>query len=424
MRVAERVEDVVERGLCTGCGACESLLGKDVLGMALSPEGFMRPRRRRSLKASEQRAVMQVCAGHSQPGPAPSEATPHRIFGTMLHLAKGHATDQEIRFKSATGGILTALAVYLLESGEVDAVLQVGVSAGNPLENEVRFNTTRAGIVACAGSRYGPSAPLKDVHAALDGGRRFAFVGKPCDVATLRNLAHVDPRVDRQIPYMLAMFCGGNPSIAATYNIVRRFGEDHRDVDEFRYRGHGWPGPTYLRTRQGREHRQTYDETWFSNLTYELMFRCKICADGVGEHADVVAGDCWVMEDGKPSHREAGDGWNMHIARTERGRQLIEDAVVAGYIHEEPFSVAELEAMHDDHGTKKRSVLWRLAGLALTGQPFPDHGALRVVRAGLAAGWRERWSAFRGTLVRSLERRNRESPVTSGTFAPDATTIS
>lgn len=424
MRVAKRVEDIVERGLCTGCGACESLLGKDVLRMGLSPEGFMRPRRQRPLQDAEQQAVMRVCAGRSQSGPAPSEVAPHRIFGTMLHLAKGHAVDPEIRFRSATGGILTALAVYLVESGEVDGILQIGVSSDNPLHNETRFNTTRAEIVASAGSRYGPTAPLKDVHTALDSGKRFAFVGKPCDVATLRNLAKVDPRVDRQIPYMLAMFCGGNPGMAATYNIVRRFGEDPRDVEEFRYRGHGWPGPTYVRTRQGREHSQTYDETWFSNLTYELMFRCKICADGIGEHADVVAGDAWVMEDGRASHGEAGDGWNMHIGRTRRGAELIARALAAGYIHEEPFTVGELEAMHDDHALKKRSVLWRLAGLALTGQPRPDFGALRVVEAGLAASWRERWTAFWGTLTRSLKRRNRESGIDSGTFVPDATTTS
>ncbi|MBE1202867.1 Coenzyme F420 hydrogenase/dehydrogenase, beta subunit C-terminal domain [Aminobacter carboxidus] len=423
MRVAGRVEDIVERGLCTGCGACASLLGNDALGMDLSPDGFMRPRRRRRLKDTEQVTVMQVCTGNRLSGPAPEDAAaPHPIFGPILHLARGHATDPEIRFRSATGGVLTALALYLVESGEVDGILQVGVSSDNPLLNDVSFNTSREQIVASSGSRYGPTAPLRDIMAMLDSGRRFAFIGKPCDIATLRNLARVDARVDRQIPYMLAMFCGGNPSISATYNIVRRFGEDHRDVDEFRYRGHGWPGPTYVRTRQGKEHRQSYDETWFSNLTYELMFRCKICADGTGEHADVVAGDCWVMENGKPSHREAGDGWNMHIARTVRGTQLIEDAVVAGYLHEEPFSVAELEAMHDDHGLKKRSVFWRLTALALTAQPFPDHGALRVVQAGLAASWRERWAAFRGTLARSLKRRNRESPVTSGTFAPDTTT--
>lgn len=424
MHVAQRVEDVVERGLCTGCGICESLLGEDVLRMDLSPEGFMRPRQVRALAKAEQQAVMQVCAGRQQPGAQRGRAAPHPIFGPILRMGKGYALDPETRFKAATGGVLTALATFLVERGHVDAVLQVGVSSDNPLANEIRFNRTRAEIVASAGSRYGPTSPLKGVHAALDSGRRFAFIGKPCDVATLRNLAKVDPRVDLQIPYMLAMFCGGNPSMVATYNIVRRFGEDHRDVEEFRYRGHGWPGPTYVRTRQGREHSQSYDETWFSNLTYELMFRCKICADGVGEHADVVAGDCWVMENGKPSHREAGDGWNMHIGRTQRGAALVEMAVAAGYLHDEPFTIPELEQMHDDHGLKKRSVLWRLAGLAVTGQPRPHYGTLRVVKAGLAASWRERWIAFKGTLTRSLKRRNRESPIDAGIFVPDTTSSS
>lgn len=418
MAVADTVEAVVTHGLCTGCGACESLAG-DALRMGLSPEGFMRPRRVGALSAASERAILSVCTGRSLPPPPLADAPVHRIFGRIVHMGRGHAADPVLRFRGATGGVLTALAVHLVESGRVEGVLQIATPPDDPMGSEPRFNTTREEILRAAGSRYGPAAPLKVVGELLDQGRRFAFVGKPCDVAALRRMALVDPRIDRQVPVMLAMFCGGSPSIDSTHAVVRRFGEEPEDVVEFRYRGHGWPGPTYVRTVQGREHRQSYDDTWYSGLRYELMFRCKICADGLSEHADVVAGDCWVMENGRPSHREAGDGWNVHIARTARGAELIRDAVAAGALVEEPFGIRELEEMHEDHALKKRSVFWRIAGLVLTGQPRPRYPGHRIVRAGvLEARPAEAWAAFSGVVARLLRRQNRESPTGIPARAP------
>lgn len=421
MAVARNLEQVVTHGLCSGCGACESVLGSSTVRMGLSPEGFMRPAFVDRPAAASDEKAMAVCTGRSMP-PAPTGSRDiHRMFGQILHLAKGHSADPDMRFRGATGGVLTALATYLVESGLVEGVLQTGADPAEPLHNISRFNTTRAEILASSGSRYAPAAPLKMVNALLDEGRRFAFIGKPCDVAALRRMALSDTRIDRQVPYMLAMFCGGCPSIGSTRAIVRRFGEDPENVAEFRYRGHGWPGPTYLRTRDGREHGQSYDETWYSGHPYELMFRCKICADGLGEHADVVAGDCWQMEDGRPSHREARDGWNIDIGRTQRGAELLARAVADGYLHEELFSISQLEEMHEDHALKKRSVFWRLLGLALMGQPRPPYPGHRVVRAGLLeARPREALTALHGVLIRTFRGRNRESSILKAPRSPSA----
>ncbi|TKT75732.1 Coenzyme F420 hydrogenase/dehydrogenase, beta subunit C-terminal domain [Aquamicrobium sp. LC103] len=411
---AGSVNDIVANGLCTGCGACESIAGRGSMRMGLSPEGFMRPRLVGRLERATEERALAVCTGRSMPRPPAAEGPVHRIFGRILHMGRGHATDPTIRFRGATGGVLTALATFLIESGRVEGVLHVGTTREDPMATEPRLSSTRAEVLAASGSRYGPAAPLRMVGELLDAGRLFAFIGKPCDVATLRRMALTDPRIDRQVPYMLAMFCGGSPSIDATHNVVRRFGAEPSQVTAFRYRGHGWPGPTFVRTANGQEFRQTYDETWFSGLRYELMFRCKVCTDGISEHADVVAGDCWVMENGKPTHREVGDGWNIEIARTQRGAELLKAAITAGFLHEEPFSIPELEAMHDDHGLKKRSVFWRLAGLALTARPRPRHSGHRVVRAGLLeASPREAWSAFSGVVTRLLKGRNHESPITA-----------
>ena len=54
-------------------------------------------------------------------------------------------------------------------------------------------------MIEAAGSRYGPAAPLIDIDQVLNREEPFAFIGKPCDIAALRNFAEIDVRVNRLV---------------------------------------------------------------------------------------------------------------------------------------------------------------------------------------------------------------------------------
>ena len=405
------LSQVVTRGMCTGCGVCASLGADQGIRMQMTTEGFLRPRIPEILASDREQALLAICPGSVvQSHPEQDlEAPLHKSFGRFHRIVRGHATDPQLRYVAATGGVLSGLALYLLERGLVDGVLQVALDETQPLHNVVRMSRDREDVLAAGGSRYGPAAPLVNIDYYLDTGECFAFIGKPCDVAALRNLANHDPRVNQQIPYMLAMFCGAVPSWLSTRNIVHRFGVQETEVETFRYRGHGWPGPTHVRSHSGEIHEQSYDQTWFSEMRYSLMFRCAICADGIGESADIAAGDYWHMVDGKPTHAEAIDGWNFCMARSRAGAALLDGAAEAGFLHLEPIEVASLDAMHDDHALRKRSVLWRLLGLWLTRQPTTRFKGLRVWACGLGgASMREACLGFFGMLARVIRRRSRE----------------
>ena len=74
----------------------------------------------------------------------------------------------------------------------------------------------------------------------------------------------------------------------------------------------------------------SYDESWGGVLGPATHWRCKLCADGVGESADVVAADLWrVDERGYPVFTE-GPGSSALIARTERGLEAVRAAAAAG----------------------------------------------------------------------------------------------
>ncbi len=147
----------------------------------------------------------------------------------------------------------------------------------DPLKNELQLSRTRADVLHAAGSRYAPSAPLARIVELLDSGARFAFVGKPCDVAALRQYGRTDPRVAQQVPYMLSFMCAGIPSHRGTLELLQTLGVTPNQVKTFRYRGDGWPGKARVVTHAGDVREMDYNASWGTILNRHLQFRCKIC---------------------------------------------------------------------------------------------------------------------------------------------------
>lgn len=405
---------IVRSGLCVGCGLCESLAGAERVEMGLTSVGHMRPQIKATLDAKTMDRIRTVCPGIAVTGPDPAQIGPkgtmHELWGPIRSLHRGWSTDEELRFHSAAGGAMTALGCYLLETGKVEAIVHVRASAARPMETETIFSRTPAEVRAGAQSRYGPAAPLRHVAQLLDEGLVFAVLAKPCDIAAIRNLARIDPRVARQIPYLISIFCGGVPTIQTAEKIAAYHGLAPEEVTLFRWRGNGWPGPTHVETKDGRVFDLSYDTVWYDDgvpWSYDMQFRCKICPDAIGELADVACPDAWVLRDGKPIHEEA-PGANLFVARTARGEALVAEAAADSRIHLEPFTIAELEAMHADHVPRKVEGPARVRALALEGEPPPSFAGFREDAMVARAGSERDRTAEDGARRRIREGRHRE----------------
>ncbi len=411
---------IVEHGLCAGCGLCESMAGSTRVDMALTDEGRLRPRTKQPLDTATMNDILQVCPGVSLNGPEHDQAGTgghmNPIWGPIASLHRGWAGDEATRFHAAAGGSLTALGTYLLDSGRVEAIVHVRASTDNPMMSDAVVSTTAREVYDGAQSRYGPAAPLIHVHRLLDEGRTFSVIAKPCDVAAIRNLARIDARVEKQIPYCLTIFCGGLPGLQLPTQMAAHFGVDTDELTLFRWRGEGWPGTTHMETRDGQAFDLTYDQAYFEDdvsWKYDMQFRCKICPDAIGELADIACPDGWVMENGKALHREA-PGANVLIARTAKGASLLRDAQAAGVMVLEPFSEAELDEMHVDHKPRKTGWPSRILGLYLSGKPVPCITRYRALSAVMAAGLVRSWAMVRGTMARARRGTNRETPIRMG----------
>jgi len=379
MQPVVSLQDIVTGGLCIGCGLCESIAGKDAVEMVMTPEGRERPLVKRTPDASDLALINAVCPGLTVTGPAPGNtADGHgfdEMWGPVGTMVRGHAGDPDIRFRAAAGGGLTGLATFLLQSGRVERIAHVTADPGHPMRSRATVSTTAAEVLAASGSRYGPAAPLVDFMALLEAGKPFAFVGKPCDVDAIRALEAHDPRVAELCRVKLALVCGGASELTKSSALLDRHGVSEDEVTLFRYRGYGNPGPTRIETRDGRAFQYTYNEMWDDEGTWQLQFRCKICPDPIGEHADIAVLDCWPG--GGPTGEDAG--FNAFVTRTAVGDAVLHDAVEAGAIVvSNPVTVRDLDDFQPHQVRKKRALKWRLQAMRESGVLTPRFEQLRI----------------------------------------------
>ncbi len=379
----KKIYKIVEEAMCIGCGICQSIAGAETLRLETSRSGYQHPVVVGELSESAVEKILAVCPSkrlESLPQHLITPKTQHdSIWGPYLRIVHGWAKDPEERFEGSTGGVLTALAAYLLASGKVEFILHAKASTNEPIFGERHLSFTRTDVLKAAGSRYGPTAPLIDIGEVLERGQPFAFIGKPCDISALRNYARTDLRVNELVKYWLTLVCGGFMPPKGTADFLASYGIALSDVSALRYRGRGFPGPTHVETKDGRVIDATYYDFW--GETYDqwtLPHRCKVCPDSIGEGADMVAADPWPG--GGPDLSDTSDpGTNVIIARTEVGAALLQMAENDGALELSTEATTEDLNHYQPHQVARRYTVWaRFQGLLAEGHSVPETLGLRI----------------------------------------------
>lgn len=417
---SDRLYRIVEEGLCIGCGLCQSVAGSNRISVHKAANGYLRPRVVGDLDHETVDRIYDVCPGTRLEGLPEDQCDEHTrtdaVWGPYQRLLRAHAANPEVRHRGATGGVLTALGQYLVDSGQAAFILHARASATQPTFGEPQMSPGPAEVLAGAGSRYGPTALLTDLHDVLARNERFAFVGKPCDIAALRNLARFDERVDRLVACWLTPVCGGFMPPEGMHDFLAREGVDAKQITDFRYRGFGCPGRTRLVTSSGEVREYRYTTFWGTDESQWLLpFRCKVCPDGIGEAADIAAADDWPGGSPDPATEDRDAGTNAVLVRTPRGRRLVDGAVDAGYLTIcNDVDPRYLDSVQPHQVKKKYNVRARWDALASAGHLVPRSRGLRLEMLSRELS-REHYERQRhGTLRRLAEGQASEARPDSG----------
>lgn len=357
------IPNIVKNGLCLGCGLCEAIHKPECM-MQINSRGFYIPTFKSNAVYAHDRIITKICPGGNIINDTSKNHT--SIWGNVEMVSNAWAADANIRQKSSSGGVTSALAIYLLESKQVDAVLHVGVEEDDYLHNRLFVSKTRDEVLRNNSSRYAPAAVFNHIKEILDEDRNqtYVFIGKPCDIAGMQNFIREFPEYENRVKYFLAIFCAGMPSYNATQRALASFNKKDEQPVSLRYRGDGWPGYFTATYADGTQCRMTYNDSWGKILGRDLGFRCKICPDGIGLLADISSGDSWNTKDGYPDFTEA-KGKNFCFIRTKKGKELFEDAVKTGYIVAEELDASKVKDTQRYQYGRRHIVGYRVAAVQL-----------------------------------------------------------
>lgn len=347
---------------CTGCGLCVS---EKKTEFENDKKGFSRP------VEIDREWCKNVC-------PASGKQLKYydttKVWGASKKVFFGWSRNESIRKKASSGGMLTELASYLLDSNLVDEVIHTCVDPDSPTKTISTFSKTREELENKCGSRYSISHPL-EVISNLDLQKRYLFIGKPCDVAALKNYIDLKPELKSVVRYMFSFFCAGLPSCDAQDLLLKKMGTSIDQCKYLNYRGNGWPGYTTARDAEGREYTLEYAEAWGKTLGRDIMRMCRVCLDGIGELADISCGDAWyVGKNGRPDFSE-NEGRNVVFARSEVGLNILEDALQKGYISLDEIDDYDeyLRKVQYYQFTRRITMRTKIRTMRILFRPVPDY---------------------------------------------------
>lgn len=378
---------------CTGCGLCQAY---GIATLQEDQKGFLHP------IEGDEKKLEKICpSGGNQC--RQMDAT--KIWGKTKGVYYGWSEDKNVRKQASSGGVITEIAAYLLESNYVDAIIHTCMNPDSPTETVTCISTTRTELIERCGSRYAISHPLLN-FSNLDRNLRYAFIGKPCDVTALKNYMDIDAELKKMIPVTISFFCAGLPSVHAQKRLLERLGCEE-DASSLRYRGNGWPGYATVITKDGRESSIDYNSSWGEILGRDVMKMCRFCLDGVGEMADISCGDAWYLtQEGKPDFSEH-EGRNVIFVRSSAGEDVLNRMTALAKIHLEAFPDYEEKLKYMQfYQNDRRATMWaKVLALKLMGRVTPRYGVNVLSSYSKHTSIKRNASIFKGTIKRILEKK-------------------
>jgi coenzyme F420-reducing hydrogenase beta subunit len=236
-----------------------------------------------------------------------------------------YAKDTAIQENAGSGGVVTAILKFLLDSGQIDGALVLGTTVvGNQIKPEYKIISNSNELSHFQGSKYITTNFTHDAVPLIEAFQgKLAMILLPCDTWVINRLRKNDPQLDAKIKFMIALFCGHISDPELSQLVIKKNKQLGKSLTDFRYRVGHWRGKMQFLFEDNTQIEKPFSTfSDYQNLYFYCARKCLRCNDHTGYECDLSIGDVWLMsmKDNEIKH-------NAVISRTEAARNLINQAI-------------------------------------------------------------------------------------------------
>jgi coenzyme F420 hydrogenase subunit beta len=258
-------------------------------------------------------------------------------IGNVLDVYSARSTNPQVREVACDGGVATSLLHYLLDIHYVDAALLVKRMKGS--KSMPVLATSFHELLACAGTSLSTVPNLDEIkyyntytsiipelrEIAYGGIESVAITNTPCQAKVLRKMHSVNILPSGSIKFIIGLFCIENfsfdvLSLAKFENII---GGRFSDIEKVNIKD-----SMLITFKDGTKKSISLED--LEEVARNACVHCKIPFSNI--YADISLGGLG-----------SEDGYTTVIIRTEKGKQIFEEALEDGYLE-----------IHSDWSDKKK----------------------------------------------------------------------
>ena len=308
-----------EKKRCSGCTACVAICPKKCITMQADEEGFLYPVVNITACIQCSKCV-RVCPYTD------SEFTNKPEEEELSICYAAYNKDEEIRYKSASGGMFRVFADRIIAEGGV----VFGAAFDKDFAVEHTYAETLQGLTVFMGSKYLQSR-MGDtfilVKQFLKEGRKVLFTGCGCQIAGLKRYLKSD---DANL-FCIDLICHGSDSPKIWLNYLHSlFPNESVKKINFRDKITGqYNSSITINASKSVFCEKERNNIYFRSWQYGLFLRpsCEVWPfKKENRVSDITIGDCWGFKKIAPEMYD-DKGLSSMIVHSEKGKSLF-DAVV------------------------------------------------------------------------------------------------
>ncbi len=345
---------VIENDYCIGCGVCSSVANSPFT-MELNKDGMYRPILVDNDNVEQTNInIASVCPfsneskneteiGKEQFNSDDAEFNKHT--GYYLKNYAGYVKEDTFREKGSSGGMGNWIAAQLLEKKLVDGIIHVkdAKSDKSNVLFEYQISNTLDELSEGAKSKYYPIELSKVLELVRENEGKYALIGIPCFIKSVRLLASQDKLINERIKFFIGLVCGHLKSDMFAKSIGWQLGIEPENLTNINFR-------KKLPNRAANDYGVEVEgligdnEVMIDSPTKDLFttnwgqgyFKynaCEFCDDVLAETADITVGDAWL-----PEYKTDYLGTNIITVRHPELLKIIEENIQRENIHLEELT--------------------------------------------------------------------------------------